>query len=355
MLVSVLISRQSLTICCNTLWIQQTLAACKKIFENNDILLTSVGQNTWNFQLFCGTTLGLNLRIVVPASDRDEFKRISDYYKEQFKFDENKVGFIYLESKANEKNNTIRDQYIIDNSELIYPISLRNNGFFQNSLKACKKINATFQIKYEAHSEEKRKKIYRNFNNEKFNKFENYLFHWTRKPKENWPDETQLDYYMSIIEKEGSPRTAFDTLCHILDKNIIYSSSRHALKNCKSVSFTGSPIDHFFGLMKWRNKYNEMSYEPYGIGIDREEALKRGFKKVLYCDLNEYKKLTVEEKKINHTSGIKTNWSEEQEYRYFGDLDMKQIPNEKKICICQNSDESIYVEKKYVIKTYSLY
>jgi hypothetical protein len=77
-----------------------------------------------------------------------------------------------------------------------------------------------------------------------------------------------------------------------------------------------------------------MSYEPYGIGIEKEEAIKNGFKKVSYCDPDKFNKLTSEEKKIYHSSGKKTDWSEENEFRLFSDLDLSQIPNEMKICIC---------------------
>ncbi len=355
MLISILISRQTLSICAFTPWIQQTISACKKIKENDNTLLTSLGQKTWNFQLFCGSLFNLKMRVVVPAINQEECKKICEHYKKQFHLDEKKVEFVFLASNSCLKNNYQRDQYIIDNSELIVPISIRKNGFFYNNIKGFEKIDTSFQIDYVVHSLEKRKKIYKTIDENKINKFDKYLFHWTRMPKENWPDESQFDYYMSILKREGASRTAFDTLCNIIDKKVIYSSSRHAIKNCKIVSFTGSSIEQFFGLMRWRKKYNEMSYEPYGIGIDREEAITIGFQKVLYCNPNEFDKFTIEEKKRYHSSGKKTNWSEENEYRLFGDLDLTLIPNEKMICICPNSDESIFIERKYGIKSYSLY
>lgn len=356
MLVSILISRQSQIVSGNTPWIQQTLALCKKISDNNDTLLTSIGQNTWNFQVFCGTLLKLRMRIVVPAINEEEFNNICKHYETQFNCDKNKVEFVFLETNSAEKHNYHdRDQYVIDKSEIIYPISIRKNGFFYHRIENNQKINTTFQINYSPYSIEKRKKDYKAISIKNLNTFEKYLFHWTRNPKGNWPNEKQFEYYMSILKNQDRSRTAFDTLCNILDSNLIYSSSRHALKNIKMVSFTGASINCFFGLMKWRNKYNEMSYEPYGIGIDREEALKIGFKKVLYCDPNMFNKLTLEEKKICHSSGKKTDWSEENEYRIFNDFDLTLIPNEMKICICQNSDESSYIEKKYGIKSYSLY
>jgi hypothetical protein len=344
-----------MTISGNTPWIQQTLMACKKISENNDTLLTSVGQNTWNFQVFCGSLLKLKMRIIVPANDRETYEKLSRQYGEQFNCDKNTINFTFLEiNSCAKKNINQRDQFIIDNSEIIYPISLRKNGFFYNALKNNINVDKKFEINYSASSKKERKKNYQYKEIKNVNTLGNYLFHWTRNPRENWPDEKQFEYYMSII-KNQRPRTAFDTLCNILDSNLIYSSSRHALKNCKIVSFTGASINQFFRLMKWRKRYNEMSYEPYGIGIDKDEALKMGFTKVIYCDQNKFLRLNVEEKKIFHSSGKKTNWSDENEYRFFGDLDLTQIPNEMKICVCQNSDESSYVEKKYGIKSYSLY
>ncbi len=355
MLISILISRQTLSISSFTPWIQQTLCACNKIYENNDILLTSIGQKTWNFQLFCGSLLKLKMKIIVPAVDHEEFKKICGHYKKQFHLDEKKIEFVFLASNSRLKNNYQRDQYIVDNAELIFPISIRKNGFFYNSLKTKENIDTAFQIDYIVHSREKRKKRYKHIDEKKIEKIDNYLFHWTRMPKENWPDESQFDYYMSILKNGGASRTTFDTLCNIFDKKVIYSSSRHAIKNHKIVSFTGSSIGQFLGLMKWRKKYNEMSFEPYGIGIDKEEATTLGFKKVLYCNPEEYDKLSEEEKKRYHSSGKQTNWAEENEYRLFSDLDLTLIPNEKMICICPTSDESIFIEKKYGIKSYSLY
>ncbi|NLD93333.1 MAG: hypothetical protein GX639_11780 [Fibrobacter sp.] len=355
MLISILISRQSLSVCAFTPWIQQTLSACKKIYENDSLLLTSIGQKTWNFQLFCGSLLKLRMRVVVPSIDQEEFKKNCRHYKNQFHLDDKKVEFVFLASNSVFKNNYRRDQYIVDNADLIFPISIRKDGFFYNSLKNKKNIDTTFQIDYIVHSCEKRKKSYKPIDENKTEKLDNYLFHWTRMPKENWPDESQFDYYMSILKKEGTSRTAFDTLCNIFDKKVICSSSRHAIKKCKIVSFTGVSIGQFFGLMKWRKKYNEMSFEPYGIGIDKEEATTIGFQKVLYCHPEEFDKLSDDEKKRYHSSGKKTNWSEENEYRLFSDLDLNLIPIEKMICICPTSDESIFIEKKYGIKSYSLY
>lgn len=355
MLVSLLTSRQSIIICANTPWIQQTLAACKKIFENNDVLLTSIGQNTWDFQVFCGTLMKLKMRIVIPAIDKDTYDKTCGYYKEQLNIDENNVEFIFFEKNNGKKCFNERDQYIIDNSDISYPISIRKNGFFYNSLKKNIEIDTRYEIKYDASPKGKRKINYSPTSSKNLKELDNYLFHWTRNPKGNWPDENLFNYYMSILNNKNNSRSAFNTLCNILDKNVIYSSSRHTLKNHKMVSFTGASLKKFLGLMKWRNKYNEMSYEPYGIGIDREEAIKMGIQKVIYCNKKEYDTLSLEEKKIHHLSGKKTDWSEENEYRFYGNFDLTLLPGEMKICICQNSDESSYIEKKYGIRSYSLY
>jgi hypothetical protein len=142
---------------------------------------------------------------------------------------------------------------------------------------------------------------------------------------------------------------------HILDKKRIISSNRHLFKTCKCVSFTGAKINDFEKLMRWRKRYTEMSFEPYGIGIEKNYALLNGISKVKYLPIGEMKNIKIFERWKYQSPGKKGDWLLEDEYRYNGDVDISLMPSDKIICICPYKNEALNVMKKYDIFAYYIF
>jgi hypothetical protein len=106
-----------------------------------------------------------------------------------------------------------------------------------------------------------------------------------------------------------------------------------------TVSFTGlSPIEAL-PLMRWRARYRRMSFEPYGIGIDRSIAVEHGIDEVQYHGLCEYPASDVPRRWLLQSVGREGDWRQEREYRHLGDFDLHRVPREGVVLFCHHADE----------------
>jgi len=359
MKISFLISRQNLYPTINDQWVKKVFEAFKVIKNYEVTIFTSVFIPTWELQIYLCKKEYIKQIIVVPAKSNNEFFDLCTFYKDQFLLDERISTFYHLniDSVSDKEISHFRDSYIINHSDVLYPISIREKGFFSKLLSAnTTKSDTIFKIPYFYNHIKKSYKI--NIANCKGipeSIEDKYLFHWTRKTKSKWPDENYFDYYNSIINSSKYTRDAFSTLNHILDKMCICSSDRHLSKNCKSVSFSGLNPKRFIDNFRWRKRYTEMSFEPYGIGIDKKYALNNGFVKVEYVEPINIKNVDIDKKWMVHSKGISNNWSNEEEYRFSGDVDLSLIPKDKLLCICLHKNEAQEIQKKFHITSYSYY
>jgi hypothetical protein len=120
--------------------------------------------------------------------------------------------------------------------------------------------------------------------------------------------------------------------------------------NIPTVSFSGiSPLE-FAGLMRWRARYREMSFEPYGIGIEREFALRHGIKPVMYYE----KECPLSPQGcdfwLTQSRGMKTDWRNEDEYRFRGDFSLAHVSHDKIVCFCFETKQARTIKRQYGIK-----
>ncbi len=100
--------------------------------------------------------------------------------------------------------------------------------------------------------------------------------------------------------------------------------------------------------MKWRSRYRQMSFEPYGIGFERAWALSHGIRPVRYLD-GESKDQEPGEPWLYQSAGVKGNWRPENEYRYRGDFDFSAVSRDKLIAYCLYERESRQITKEFAI------
>lgn len=98
--------------------------------------------------------------------------------------------------------------------------------------------------------------------------------------------------------------------------------------------------------MKWRARYHQMTFEPYGIGILQDAAETYGLKKVHYYDSEKMKLPETIPKWLTQSIGKITDWSHECEYRHPGDLDLNKIPADNLIIVCQFKSETKALKKE---------
>lgn len=354
----VLNSRQPLDTSGSSLWLKNTIEAIRWVARQGYILVTSVGMQTWEVVLFLAVKNSIPRIVLVPCSGKESFSSQCSFYSRQFNLDDGSTEYLPVET-GNEavRIESVRDQCAIGASDILVPVALRKNGSLMQLLSTVEKsrVQSQFVTQYQArlvplHSRYTDGMV---INNHLIEGSAEYLFHWTRATYDSWPDERRCDYYDAILRSNSYARTALKTLEHIMDSGVIIGSSRHMPGKQRCVSFTGKRPDEFLPLMRWRSRYHEMSYEPYGIGIKKSAALADGVKKVAYRDSINGKK--DGERWLLQSPGKKGNWVVEDEYRCKDDFRLSGVKQNDMLIVCATPDEVPGLFDKFGIRVLSMF
>jgi len=353
---AILLSRQALRPCGNQSWIMRTLEAVKWAGENDLVILTSCGLQTWEFIIFSAEKYGVSQIIYVPSSDFSDFHKNTSILKNQFTF-RNETAFEPIFTIDSTKNSMKeRDRVVAQSADLLVPISIRKNGEMEiliNEMSGAGiAIERSFQIPYEKSEKIKYEISDPQIETNTIFKKGKYIIHWTRGSNGPWPTERLTDYYEAVLNSATYPRDAFSTLKNILYSKVIKASSRHMPDKEKIVAFTGCIPLEFVKNMRWRSRYTEMSFEPYGIAIEMKAAIDAGVRKVVY--VNSRKDKNQNENWLIQSYGEKGFWVEEDEYRFKGDFYLKDFCRDQMVVICRNKEECEIVEKDTGLRAISL-
>jgi hypothetical protein len=356
---TILLSRQPLRPCGTALWVQQTQKAVQWIKNQNLTLVSSTGMQTWDMI----TSLGSIENLSIQVFDISPISGIIDNHKHlysQFNLDPSLVEIIPVSNSlsihSEKEIQRLRDHAIVEHSDILIPVSIRPDGKMKELINEAwifgKTIIDTFQCLYEAQDKSFKYSISPDeISSEAINLDDRYLIHWTRACNDPWPDELSIDYYRSIIDSTQYPRSAFDTLMRIITSKHLIASSRHMPGNIPTVSFSGLSPSEIRPLMRWRARYTQMSFEPYGIGIDKHAAFEAGIRPVNYF---EGKGVISDDNSriwLTQSRGVKTDWRNENEYRYQGNLSLTQFSDHDVIVICRTKDEANRIHSDTKLKT----
>jgi hypothetical protein len=295
--------------------------------------------NAWEIPLCFASRAGARLELVVPVIRGDEVDAVRSYYCRQFQLTPAQVHFHFLTVlRGNTQKSTFqkeRDLAVIKMADIIYPVSIRPGGNLEKLIEERRRSGGTivpdFQAKYDSRSSECKVIIdIARLNPHLDRILENYLIHWTRGTSAPWPDETSYQFYDDIIQARNHyPRSALETLRRILYQRKIIASCRHLRQGIRAVSFTGTPPLKAIELMRWRARYQEMSFEPYGIAVEKQAALDIGVRRVLYGDVAMFRNLESADRDYFQNAGKEGYWLPEEEYRYIGNFDLALLPEEE--------------------------
>lgn len=354
---AILISRQNIRPCRKNSWVRAAIEAVKWISHQGYTILTSEGMQTFELLIYLSVKNRIDQTIVLSASDMHRF--IGRYLWVKTQFDLHKINTVFIPLiSANDKVQIqpLRDRFIAENADILFPVSIRSGGvmskLIDDALARGKKINRRFETDYQEHHGPVKYSLQNHNLNENLKKLDiEYIVHWTRTASYCWPGERLQQYYQAISESDTYPRNAFNTLQNIVSTKCIKASSRHMPLNTSVVSFTGNSPCGFLSLMRWRSRYIEMSFEPYGIGIEKKAALRFGIRPVTYIKSNTTK--SNPDQWLFQSCGKKGNWPEENEYRFAGDIDLSSFSTDQLICFCLTSDEAFLIEQNFQIRTIS--
>ena len=285
---AILLSRQPSRPCGGDLWVQQTQSAMLWLKNAGYGVISSVGMQTWELITAMASIHKIPLRLVIPDSSKTSFQNITDELIRQFDLSPTDTDFISLRLQgrpAKYQIQSARDQKIINLADLILPVSIRSDGSMTGLLEAASSagnnIDHRFLIRYQRRHEKLAYTLDKTRLSDQIKQCGNeYIIHWTRAANGPAPEERAVDYYRDILRADKYPRSAFDTLRRIIVTGRLIASPRHMPKNTPVVAFCAlSPLD-VIPLMRWRARFGEMSFEPYGIGIRREVAKLIGIRPV---------------------------------------------------------------------------
>ena len=298
---------------------------------------------TWELVCAVAALYRLPQTVYIPATDAASFQQSVRQCRTEFCLEPELADFVPVYTNSDRPTRAelmaARDDAIIAHADILAPVSLRPQGRLEARLKSAAagtRVVERFRIPYERREEPLSYRPDKIRTNPALASLgDRYLFHWTRAVNHCWPDESSLTYYASILTSTEYPRRAVDTLLHILMQGRIIASARHMPIGASVVSFSGLPPAAALPLMRWRARYGEMSFEPYGIGIDRRCAESAGIVPVEYFDRAGVEMPPDDERWRRQSSGVRTDWRLEQEYRHRGDLCLSSVPPEALVAVCR--------------------
>ena len=357
---AVLLSRQALRPCARTNWVRRAREAVELLKEKRLTLLSSSGMTTWEMLTALASIYKIPVNMYLICSSNEDFYRQQAFLIEQFDLDENNTDFtpvlITDDGNLKEDKMTARDKHIIEDADLLIPVSIKKDGNMARLLKqnGGKEIMRDFEITYEKRQSPLTYKIDpARLSADIVSLNDKYLFHWTRTFNTAWPGERLIDFYRDILSRPVYPRSAFETLKRILTDKKIAASGRHMPGGEKTVSFSASSPVELLPLMKWRARYRQMSFEPYGLGIRRETALARGVRPVRYYEKKLPAEIEKDKRWLCQSAGRISDWRREKEYRWRGDFFFDDIPSDDIIAVCLNKNEARALENTTGLKTIS--
>jgi len=351
---AILLSRQNLKPSLIDKWVQNLIRAIKFVKQNDLILCSSVGTPNWEIITACASIDQVPLRLFIFGN-----VNISEIALD-FELDESQIEIIKLKpsglSTDKEKNWKYRDKIIADSSDLLFPISIRPNGhlleLIESNKQVGKELNDKFLTPYEKAKDSFAYSIDKTGLSQNIRQFNgDYVFHWTRASNNPWPDERKIDFYRDILNSDSYPRSALDTLERIVRSNTIIASSKNMPGKTATVSFSALTRIETIDLMKWRARYRQMSFEPYGVGVKREAAFTMGIKEVVYFDSQKKDYNESIPKWLLQSKGEITDWRNEQEFRHFGNVKLDTIDKNDLILVCRYKQEAMKLEKKFQIES----
>lgn len=330
-------------------WVQNTLRAVEFAVKNGFEILTSIGLRNHELVLWAAAEFSGRVRVVVPQSISCQDVAID------FEMPPELIRCIPVSGKGRSWWR-LRDRFIVENADVIIPVSIRPGGNLESLLDGMPsdKIVRRFRTPYQSDcsgrlpSPPVKDEI-------KLPEFPwNHLTHWTHTTFEPGMGETKRQFYRKIVSAKGYyPYSAFENLKNILKTRKIFATPT-VRNGVRVVSFTAlNPVDSQRN-MRWAAFRGRYYWEPYGIAIAFDVAVEMGIRPVIYGDEATFLKLKENERPYFQPVGRRGQWRSEMEYRHVGDFDLRHVPRDALIAVVRTEEEAIETEALFDIRAISL-
>lgn len=336
-----LVSRQALRPCRGDAWVRAVGEALRWVGECGGRVLTSVGTTTWGLQVAAARQLGVPQTVVVCPDGEETDAGVACRVRRGFGLGQDTMVWCVghtREGRARRARMALRDRVVMQAADVLVPVSVRPGATMDAVLEKARAdgrhVEERFRVDYTLRRE---RLVDRPDLSGAVLPPGHWIVHWTRTSNGPWPDERPVDFYDDLLRRDCYPRSAFDTLTRILSSRRIIASPRHMPGNIPCVSFTAASVQGFVPLMRWRSRYREMSFEPYGVGIRVSAARNIGVRPVHYHDRRD----SPDAGPVwgSQSAGVLTDWRQEQEWRVRGDVDLADISPGDLAAICPTEAE----------------
>lgn len=253
------------------------------------------------------------------------------------------------------------DLSLLSISDRIYPISIRPGGFFAERLKRDARFIEKTDWRFSVPYENRREAIKRNYQLQTINPaaakaVAGSVIHWTRTSATPAPDETRGAFYRELLGAATEyPRSAYHILRRILSERRLRASRRHAPAGAALLAFTETCLEKSVHLMKYRARYREMTFEPFGIALPLRLTQQSDLHPVRYCSPTEYATLSAAERLFAHREGAaQTNWRAEREWRRNGDLDLTPLVDHITV-LTENAAQAETLSRDCGVRAYAVF
>jgi len=358
---ALLLSRQALRPDGSAPWIRACAEAVAWLQSEHYGIVSSTGMQTWELVTALASRHKMPLRLMVPVGSEREMIIARAAYTLHFALERDLVEFLPV-TVGDDRTLLMakRDAAVVESADLLVPISLRPDGGMTELVKAAegvgRPVERRFAVPYNPEHEPLKLELDRSALNEELEKFdEAYLIHWTRAANHAWPDERLIHYYCDIVNSRAWPHSGFDTLKRIIDTGRLIASARHMPARIATVSFSALRPAEALPLMKWRARYSQMTFEPYGIGLRSDLAYRMGIQAVHYYDSQSAPPTDTDKVWLWQSRGTVGDWTAEREYRCRGDLVLRAIPDDSLILFCRTAAEAEELRRRYPYRAISFF
>jgi hypothetical protein len=316
-----------------TPWVVAARQAVHASDYPSEVLLTSIGNKTWEFQAWVASESEIPQILILPSRPGQDLLELTEELVEQLNLPEGRWAVLAYEVAPGQLRGKgwqlERDRVALNLADRIVPLVLRPGGKLEHLLKEKadpKAVDWSRKLEWEPPKRAERRFRFNPTDiEERIDPLHrDHLIHWTRASDGPWPGETLADYYRALSKSEKEyPRSGRATLNRILRESRLRGSAWKIRGGQPVVAFSALPPSQAIALMRWRKRYARYSIEPYGVAIDKQAALEVGIRPVSYVGGGRFD--GTRPPYLLQGAGEVGDWPAEREYRHPGDLDLSRI------------------------------
>lgn len=175
------------------------------------------------------------------------------------------------------------------------------------------------------------------------------LCHCTRRHDGRWEDQSEEEYFDELLwERPAKDRSALAVLSRILTTHRLAASSLAIRGGYRVIGFTARKLAELSAARVYQRHRRRWDFEPYGLAIRQDWLQQRGARPVEYGDDRDWQRLDETQRPFFQPRGellaaapartaaatadtatiFAARWTQEQEWRLLGDLDLRDLPAE---------------------------